>query len=375
MPAPRIKFLVLSAVILFFALAGFVRWITRGPDTAPLIQGSDAPAAEFPARRVGDGFQKGGSGTSRELFRLGERPRRSMKDGFSGQTPERLSGRARTPSASNGRTGFLQEVFDRIWLPPGMTKKDIPPEYDNDLEGFLDRIEEVAEEDLSESEKENLDQVYFTTAFPDVVNGPPFYTDIFSPYSGRIYGAFNSRTENMLGRDRILVKWTGAKGELLLYAYMAILPDTPFNYVWWDQGFWDEGTYIMAVYGLENDVGPLAYGSYLVTSLPEFIGHLGLYEDLEQGEPQTDFSFSSRIILSFEYAAKEDRHVALVVFKKETGEYLIDEDLLLPAVDSGVFSQTLKEPDDPGFPLGTFTVQVWTEMEFPVGEVQFVHHE
>jgi len=375
MSSQRIKFIgILSAVILFIALAAFVRWFARDPgidlsraEISHIVTGQEKgnlpPEMEGKTARPFTGFLKQKErpeGSSRLI------PRRSSAAGPPNDTP---SSRARD------RSGIPSLAVGERRLPRGITEDDIPPLYANDLEGFLDRIGEVAEENLSESEKEQVDPVLFTTAFPDVINGSPFYTKIFSPFSGRIYGFFNSRTENLDGRDRILVKWTGAKGEMLLYEYMTILPDTPFNYVWWEQGFWDEGTYIMVVYGLENDIQPLAYGSFQVSGLPEFIGHLKLCEDLDQGRSQTDFSFSSRIILSFDYAAQGDRTVVLVLYKMETGEYLLDEDVLLPADESGTFSRVLKEPDDTTFPFGTFAVEVWTEQEYPEGRVVFVYHE
>jgi|GEM_PF-4355320 len=365
--------ILFSAVILVIVLAGYIRWLTRDPGIHLSPPEGPGQGKKLSENRALKDWELDSTKPLPGSLRPKGRSARS-----SGRMPAESAAGWRNGHGSSelrDRAGILPGIFGRQGLPRGMSRDDIPREFANDPEGFLDRLDEVRQEDLDEQEKEELDQIFFTTAFPDLFNGPPFYTDAFSPYSGRIYGAFNSGTANLQGRDRVLVKWTGAQGDILLYEYMAIQRDTPFNYVWLEEGFWDEGTYVLALYGLEDDIRALAYGSFLVENLPVFIGHLELCEEPDQGAAQTDFAFSSRIILRFEYASQEDRPVALAVYKMETGEYIIDENVLLPAADSGTFSRVIKEPGDVYFPFGTFAVEVWTERDFPEGRVVFVHHE
>lgn len=285
-----------------------------------------------------------GANTSKVILGEGRKPVRSIRQ-----------------SPINGLNNATNNPFDRQKgldsLPPGMIFDDIPEDYQENIDDFLEQLEEIESGELDEEENEKADPIYFSTISPDLVSGPSHETGIFSPYSARIYAIFKSTTENLKDKNKVLVKWHISNSQLILHEYVAIIKNSNFNYVWKEMEYWDIGIYNVEVYGIENDVRLLASGSFHVEELVEYISYPKLYQYVNQEFAMSAFYNNDEIHMVCSHSSLRDRYVSLSVYKIESQEVMIKEDILLPAGYQEPFVYTIKYSDDI-FPYGSYNLEL-----------------
>ena len=171
-----------------------------------------------------------------------------------------------------------QDIQDRpAYWPAGIGPEDLPPWMIDRPEDYLEKIEDVRDEtpSLKRSEENNI--VQFAGAQPDPVTGYPYSDMVFDPSVTRLYAWFPCDSAVFNGRTKILAKWTQEDTTQILFEGMGILDSTPYNYIWREDTYWSPGEYSVELYGLEEDIPLLGWGSFEIADLNDHTGFAGLY--------------------------------------------------------------------------------------------------
>lgn len=359
-----------AALCLFIALL----WGLRPKDSSESVQ----PPAELPSSTWSASSEDNGSGTSsaRHTGTFGSREDSPSDRRFTPSGPRdfQIPGAAQEFSSSReGGSALLEDVESLLAdLPPGLYSEDIPDEYAGNLEDLFALLEEAREQNEIEEEDQPADALFFTSLQPDQTAGPLLVENLFAPQTGRIYAVFHSDTQHMMGRDDILVRWFHPNGNTLWYEDVSILSGMPFNYIWYENSFWDPGVYYVGLYGLDNDMGLLVAGSFTVEERFDHIGNLVVISDPSEIFRQTDFGIAEPVYLRFDYQVSTPLELNLLIFKIETGEVFISDIVSLP-LGSSEFLSLIKR-DKPIFPPGSYDVELWEDNQLLRGRVRFFLH-
>jgi len=259
---------------------------------------------------------------------------------------------------------------EQIYLPIGMILDDIPVEYKDNLDRFIDRLDEIMNNNVDEHENEEADSIFFSTIMPDLSSGLHYIPESFSTYSLCIFATFESTTENMNDQSKVLVKWHNSNGELVFFEYLSIIPNSNFNYVWTEMDYWNTGIYNVEIYELENNIRLLASGSFLVENLSEYVSYLRLYPSSEQWLSESVFYNNDEINLIFNHSSFRDRYLNLSVYKVESRESMINENIFLPASYQEKFKYVVKHTNNI-FPYGTYIVELSSAENYLIGRSRF----
>ncbi len=260
--------------------------------------------------------------------------------------PQRDNFSRKTDISKIGNTG------SRYLWPPGMLPEDIPPVYERDPQEFLEKLDEIREGPESPARSSGNNIVLFSSAQPPLQVGYPYSDEIFDPSVTRLYAWFPCDNEAFAGRDRIVVKWTGDNvGEVLFEVY-SIQPGTEYNYVWNEDGYWVPGNYSVEIYGLEEEAPLLAWGSFKIEELQDFVGFPALYNQEDTtGQSQQVFQFEDPLFLRFNFAASVEKQVQVVARRFSDGKIVYYGTVDLPTMYEGRFQGSLEGemfPLDPG---------------------------
>jgi len=145
----------------------------------------------------------------------------------------------------------------------GLTNKDIPRSKE-ELNDFLGRLEEVSTRRDTDDGSGQAKEILFSNLQPDVKTGLPEGNESFLPKSPRIYAVFSSNTDAFQDLDNVLVKWFNPLGNVDMFQYMKIIPNSNYNYIWRELDNWEPGIYNVELYGIGKEIKILASGSYFV---------------------------------------------------------------------------------------------------------------
>ncbi len=246
------------------------------------------------------------------------------------------------------------------WNNPMLTadKITIPDEYE-DKSSFIDLLISRWNGNISEEENNASAAVFFTSISPERAQSLHYNINSFSNYSGRIYSCVESNDPNFKNRRKILTKWKNSSGQVLYFDYLDIDPEKKHNYIWFDRPYWEPGIYNVEIFELENNIRLLASGSFVVSSLEQYIGHLGLYEYDSQSFPKNSFFSFSRILVKFHYSSQTADQFDFVVRNLDVN---VSQDIrsffLAPAVD-GIYKQVIKYENAHWQP-GVYTAELWS---------------
>ena len=277
-----------------------------------------------------------------------------------------ISGRSDTRDnrydAQSGRSdGRDMEDLPLYW-PAGIGPEDLPPWMRDRPEDYLEKVEEVRDETPSSKRSEENNIVRFSGAEPDPVAGYPYSDMVFDPSVTRLYAWFSCDSPVFNGRTKILVKWTQEDTTQVLFEGMGILDTTPYNYIWREDSYWSPGEYSVELYGLEEDLPLLAWGSFEIADLNEHTGFAGLY--LEPGDyvSQQTFYLDNEIYLKVHYSSTQEREVQLLVRRVPDG--LVVKGGLIP-VSNGIDREfTVSLTDSPNlFETGAYVLELFSYPE------------
>jgi hypothetical protein len=249
-------------------------------------------------------------------------------------------------------TSTMSKAGSRYQWPVGLLPEDIPPLYERNPQPFLEKLDEIKEEPESPARSSDNNIVMFSSAQPHLQAGYPYSNEIFDPSVTRLYAWFPCDNEAFTGRDRILVKWTGESVGEVFFEVFTIQPDTEYNYVWNEDGYWVPDSYSVEIYGLEEEAPLLAWGSYKVEELSDFVGFPALYNEADSaGQSRQVFHVDEPLFLRFNFAASEEKQVQVVTRRFSDGKIVYYGIVDLPTMSDGRFQGSLEGemfPLDPG---------------------------
>lgn len=256
-------------------------------------------------------------------------------------------------------------------LVAGIPVKDIPHQSKEELEEFLDKLEEVSKRRDTNDGKGQAQEIFFSTFLPDLKTGVPVTSEYFSPSSLRIFASFDSARETFRGLDRVLVKWFNPQGQSDMFQYLPITPNENYNYIWRELNYWEPGIYNVEIYQVAGgqDLKILASGSFFVQDLKEYFSYPGLYRDLSQSLSQLDFVQGDPIYVKLNYSSRNIRSLILTVKDFNNGNPLSSREMAIPAA-SQVSVYLLKGPSQ-SLPKGVFWLELSTRDGLLVGRTKF----
>ncbi len=244
------------------------------------------------------------------------------------------------------------------WNNPMLTadKITIPDEYE-DKSSFVDLLISRWNGNISEEENDRASPVFFTSLSPEKSQSLYYNTNSFSPYAGRIYSCIESNDPNFINREKILIKWYNSNDQVLYFDYLGIDPAKKYNYIWFDRSFWDTGIYNVEIFELENNIRLLASGSFIVSDLNQYIGHLGLYDDEFKMFPLNSFSPFSNIFVKFRYSSQMVDQFDFVVRNTDSNVVQHINTFYLNPVIDGFYEYTLKNEND-NWKVGSYVAEL-----------------
>jgi hypothetical protein len=251
----------------------------------------------------------------------------------------------------------------------GLTTRDIPHRSQEDLEEFLEKLEDVCKRRSTDDGKGQAQEIFFSTLYPELKTVSPGGGEYFSPNSLRIFASFSSNTDLFRDLDRVLVKWFNPGGHGDMIQYMEITPNSNYNYIWRELNYWDPGIYNVEIYRIGQDVTVLASGSYFVQDLREYFSYAGLYRDLNQYLSQADFQLGDPVYVKLNYASPKDQKLTLIVRNFDSGTPLVSRDMVIPAAQRSS-AYLLKGPSE-SLPRGMYWLELWAENGLMVGRTRF----
>ncbi len=238
------------------------------------------------------------------------------------------------------------------WNNPMLTadKITVPEEYE-DKSSFVDLL-------ISRwNGNDRASPVFFTSLSPEKSQSLYYNTNSFSPYAGRIYSCIESKDPNFINRKKILIKWYGSNGQVLYFDYLGIDPAKKYNYIWFDRSFWEPGIYNVEIFELENNIRLLASGSFIVSSLNQYLSHLGLYDDEFRAFPRNSFFSFSKIFVKFRYSSQMVDQFDFVVRNTDSNAVQHINTFYLNPVIDGFYEYTLKDEND-NWQAGTYAAEL-----------------
>jgi hypothetical protein len=252
-------------------------------------------------------------------------------------------------------------VAPLVW-PAGIGPDDLPPWMRDRPEDYLEEIDEVRDETPSPERSEENNTVQFIGAQPDPVTGYPYSDILFDPSVTRLYAWFPCDSPAFNGRTKILTKWFYENSSELLFEGMNILDTTPYNYVWREEPFWSPGTYSVEIYGLEEDVPLLAWGSYQIMELADYSGFAGLYSHPDEYQSRQSFPIDGQIYLKVNYSSSVQRQVQILALRVPDGVVVHAGVVTVPEGNDGDYIISLTEPQNP-FEPGTYLLELYNYPE------------
>lgn len=212
------------------------------------------------------------------------------------------------------------DISQKNWgLPKGIGLDDIPEKYKEKPDEFAELLNERLNNKLSDDVKQTIDPILFTLSTPES-NGHIIKNDRFSPHCIRVYAVFSSESDNMKARETVLVKWYDSAGQTELFQYLPINKNASINYIWREKPYWEAGTYSVDVFELENDIRPLASGTYTIEDMEEYISYLALYGSNIELTSRNIFSSDEEIFLRFNYSARWSKGLPITLYY-QGGQY------------------------------------------------------
>ena len=127
--------------------------------------------------------------------------------------------------------------------------------------------------------------------------------------------------------------------------------------------------YHVQIYALENNIRLLASGSFMVKELENYVSYLGTYPSPENAYPESEFYGDDEIYIIFNHSNEADRYLRLSVYRIESREVVLNEEVLLPASQNALFRLKAKESGDV-LPPGSYGVLLLDD-EYLAGRSRF----
>ena len=264
-------------------------------------------------------------------------------------------------SGSNRSEKLLVEDLPVYW-PAGIGPDDLPPWMRGQPEVYLEEIEDARNDTPSEQRTPENRTVLFTGAQPDLISGYPYSDVVFDPSVTRLYAWFSCDTAAFSGRTKVLAKWTQEDSTEILFEGMSILNSTPYNYIWWEDSFWSPGRYSVEVYGLDDEVQLLAWGTYEIADLSEHTSFAGLYGDPLDQVSRQSFYLAEEEYLKVNYSSTQERQIQILITRVADGKIVNGGLVSFPPGMDRDFTVSLTDLANP-FEPGSYVLELFSYPE------------
>jgi hypothetical protein len=296
--------------------------------------------------------------------RLADSDRRSPAVSGTGSRTGSTGQRSLTPLAGRDLTEesiTRGETLPSGYMPPdwpvGIGPDDVPPWLGSRPEVYIEKIEEIRDQTPSSERTSENNTVLLSGGQPDPINGYPFSDTVFDPTVTRLYAWFPCDNESFSGRNKILAKWTRDDGSEVLFEGMGILDFTPYNFVWWEEPYWSPGEYSVELYGLEEDIPLLAWGTFNILDLEEHFGFAGMYANLEDNMSRQAFYLDEEVYLKVSFSSTAEQQVQFLARRVPEGNIVKGGLITLPGGTDKDFAISLTEPPYP-FETGSYVIEL-----------------